>query len=365
MLVLVLSLAFAQGAEPTREAQVLELVLELERTGAGPHRIVHFPRVEAPLGAGRAYAARAPFLCGNSDQGSFDDGAARALVRRIGAIYGLHFEPDVERRFGAARAVLDGLDLAAGVGFELRGRRSEGRAAGDEPLEDTLDEFEWRVLAGQGVRVHVDDARRFRVWDGSDFCARMAYLAGVVAFLNEVTEGEDVEFGGFCFEQEARWQPAEIDASGARLAPLAPPPEGARWLEFRLEEPGTVRLHYRGRAELLSVEDNPFLTELSGRTAAQRSWVGDRRAGPSLLALALHSEPLEEGNAAPDWRLHWRQERAGRELEVQASPGSDLLFLPGAADLGEPFTLALELTPGVYRIYESRLGVSALPWRVR
>lgn len=360
MLALVLLLAVAQAGEPTRETQVLELLRGLEQAGEGHYPSACFALVEPAFGSGAAFEARAFIFCGNSDIGSFDDQEARGLVRRLGAIFGLELEPDVERRIGDGRALLDGFDSAAGVGFELRGRRGAAREAVEEPPEDTLDEFEWRVLAGQGVRVHVDDARRFRDWDGVTFSGLVAYLSGVVAFLNEVTEGEDVELGGLRFEREARWQPAELDLRGVRISGLSKLPSAH---EFRVEQAGKLLISCAGRTELLPAEDLAFGQGLAALSAEQRSWSGERRAGPSVLHLRLYAEPAESAEEVPyelpAFVVKLRQTRAGTEHVVAGVPRQTTLFLPSAIDLGEPFTLELEVARGLYRIEGARLGVSA------
>jgi hypothetical protein len=359
MLALVATFALLQGSGAEREARVLELVREIARDGTGFLGSAHFARIESEFGAGPFFEARVTLLCGNSDQGSFDDEAARKLVRRLGALYGLRFEPEVVRQIGSARAVLDGFDAARGIGFELRGRRGEGREALDELPENTLDEFERRVLAGQGVRVHVDGARRFRNLDGCEFQGLLAYLAGVVAFLNEVTDGEDVELGGLGFVQEACFTPFELEAGSARLLSPAPEFEGGR--SFRLAQRGTLRLPCRGRADLAPGEASVYLTGLTGRSDEERVWRGDRRAGPSSLVLEIYDMALEEGSLPPEWQLTWRQDQDGRALEVRAAPNSRLLFLPSEADPGAPFELELDLGPGQYRIDGARVGVSAVP----
>jgi len=347
------------ASAPTREEQVLTLVRELQEIDSLWYEISHFARLEA---VGRvAFEPRVSALCGNSVNGTFEDAEARVLVRRLGAIYGLTFAPDVEQTFGAGRAVLDGLDTAAGIGFELRGRRSgASTGAHDEAAEETLDEFEQRALAGRGLRVHVDDSARFLRYEGSSFLGTLAYLAGVVTFLNEVTEGEDVELGGLLYECEARALPTEIDTQAARLLPVeseAFSANGGRG--FRLEERGTIRLAFVGAPGLLA--PHRAFGE-SASSAAARAWNGTRRRGACVLALELISQPSGDPGLDsywPDFALRLEQESEGRVEVVRAPPRCPTLLLPSTIDLARPFTLVLELDPGEHHFEGVRLGVSA------
>jgi hypothetical protein len=241
MIALVLALLCAQSPEPTREERVLELVERIRPAWYTQYGNARFQAQPAPLGDGTVFLPRFGVHCANSDDGTFDDGRARALARELFAIYGLETVRDVPLHDGERAAVVDGIAYPSKLGFELRGQGvSEMRGvARPEPDETALDARDHAWIAAQGFRLHVADVDDHRQVAGDGFTATLAYLAGLVHFLDAATAGEDVDLGGLLFEREGTWA-WPVDEAVAGCADARVTDRRGRSLDLTVVRPCTL-----------------------------------------------------------------------------------------------------------------------------
>lgn len=359
MLALLLMAAGGQASElPSREERVLELL----RGIAGQH--VHYPRASfelapAPYGDGPVVVPFVQISCGNSDCGTFDDARARRLGLDLCRIYG--WQPARDQRLveDGKSVLLDGLDPNAKLGFKLLGRGIHemfAEALPEHPVT-AMDEGEFEWLRAEGYQLHVAGVERYRCNDGDEFTPTLAYLAGLVRFLNDSTEGEDVDLGGLLFEREATWP---WPAASELAVPQGIRAEGkGGWdLVLTAERAGTVRFACRGASEFgPPVVQSAFFqgTEIEHRGRP----LGPTTAGaPSMLLLPCHPQGFDESVRSPDLATRLRQRIGGREL-VHESP-TTMLFLLSTFDLARPFELELDLEPGRYSFHaHARIGGAA------
>ena len=362
MLSLLLVATLARTDEPTRAERVLALLSELSQARTWYYADTIFESVPPPLGDGPVLVPRvALVMCATRDHFALEDEHARRLGRELFAIYGLAPQANRREADGTRAVVLDGLDPAAGLGFELRGRLrppSEDALAGrtdwweevehEEPaVALDADEFAW--LTARGLRLHVADVESYR---GSleRFTPMLAYLASLVRFLNEVTTGEDVELGGLLFEREAVVEPRFDARDGLHVYELG----YARNLV--VDRPTTLTFAFSGRADLQAApeRDTWGIYETPDETLRRRDFHATRGA-PSVLY--LRGEAVADQGPRPDFRLRFRQRVDGSAVERE-SHGAPL-FLPSTVELSEPFELELELSPGRYSFGHIHLGTAA------
>jgi len=132
--------ALAQEPESTREERVLALVqgLGLGRQGWLARSTFQLDREKGA----HVVLPRIPIMFGNSYSGLFDAASARRIALEAFRAYGLDPRTDVALEQPGLRGVLDGLDEARRVGFELSGLpdpRAFLGAAEVEPAETGLD----------------------------------------------------------------------------------------------------------------------------------------------------------------------------------------------------------------------------------
>ena len=326
----------------TREARVLDLVRELEGAQRDVfwYRHARFEHEESSAGEGPVIRMRTFASCGN---GLCAPGAEalRALARELFAIYGL----EAVRGTEGAAAGLDVLDAGRRVGFELLPgdlRPEEARVEEDLALEEIA------ALERAGFRLHVAVLDRYLSTEKDVFTPTLAFLAGLVEFLNSVTDGEDVELGGFLFEREAQlaWPGGSALVLGPGVRLESEGTSFAHSVTIALREPGFVRASFAGAPDFQPPE--PWGT-YDAAALARRTLTGSTAGAPGVLALSI--VPLVDGIAQerPLARVRLVQERAGaRPLVHEGS--SPNLFLPGQFDLARPFVLELEFTPGRYRL---------------
>lgn len=320
--------------QETREERVLELVraFELRQPEVFWYGSAHFEHAEPAAGEGPRLVARTNALCGNR-LCTPEPEEMRALARELFTVFGL----DASGR--AAVPALDGFDRAHGVGFVVR--LGSIRSADEKRDEPSLDEL--AALRRGGLRVHVGSLDEYVSTEDDRFTPTLAYLGGLVGFLNEVTEGEDVELGGLLFEREATlaWpEPGRFELGpGVHWTPEGPPAPlpDARLLTF--ERTSVVRVPFEGAAALQSTLGAPSVLALSAVKAPDG--VREERLFP---APAEHARVIQ---TRPDGT---RLVHEARSLDV---------FLPDTFDLARPFVLELELGPGHYRLNaELRLGAA-------
>ncbi len=362
---MVLALAFVllltQAPAATREERVLELLGGIDTPGACAS--AHFRSVAPAVGKARVIEPLDLSSCGNSDNGTFDDARARQLALELCALYDLAAWRDQLVSEGGRSVLLDGFDPVHKLGFKLRGRgnlRTLGHALPEHDAT-ALDEGELAWLGAQGIRVHVADVDLYHVYDGDEFTPLLAYLAGVVRFLNEATDGEDVEVGGLLFEREASW-PWRAGAGVVTPEGIAASGGGGDDLELVVEQAGVVTFPCRGLPDFVVPAPRSFMAPESdaesSRTARMLS--GSTRGAPSVLVVPAHASPPEGTRPwrEPLFTLRVRQRQGETELVHESH--SFTLFLPSAFDLARPFELELELGPGRYSFWKAaRLGAAA------
>ncbi|HEX6883859.1 MAG TPA: hypothetical protein VF530_10805 [Planctomycetota bacterium] len=358
MLALLLLLGQAAPvAEPSREARVLGLLARAHMLGADYYPSARFAACASRFGGvPRVESADRSARCGNSNNGTLDAPVARRAALELCKIYGLTMEREYRLVEGPNSVVLDGLDPAARIGIDLEGEGSRGTLAEPLPEADvsalSAEEHEW--LTARGLRVHSDETTRHRRYDQDEFTPLLTYLAGVVRFLNEVTEGEDVDLGGLLFERDATW-----DWFAGSLAERT---GSIRLHDYGFEclEAGTVRLACRGLLDLGPPPEPGFLGPiLRDRGYADPLPMTGSGGRPTALVLQMHAWREEAtGTSTPEVSIVLRQRIDG--VERTHASRSFALFLPGNFDLAQPFELDLELTPGHYRFYfPARIGAAA------
>jgi hypothetical protein len=353
MIALALVLLAAQASEPSREERVLELLQRIRPRANGFYALARFEVRTTPLGSGALGFPRYGVLCSGLDEGTIDGARARALARELFAIYGLEVVPDLPLGGEGGLALIDGVAYPAKLGFELRGCsvRATGAQALREHADAELDAGELEWLGSQGFRLHVADVTEYRRIAGDEFSPTLAWLAGLARFLNEHTDGEDVELGGLLFEREGTWAwPA--DAAAVAVAGAHVTDRGGDWLELTVERGCTIAFASTAAGW------GPPETEAFLRPPAEPAPLqGSTRGAPSVILLDVVVDPLPSAapGTEPEVRLRVRQRDRVRE-----SP-SFAVFLTRDFDLAEPFEVELELAPGRYLVQgPARLGAARL-----
>ncbi len=364
--------AEAQDARPLgREERVIALLQRVARPDgwATGHWYPRSTFERLADGPAHAIVPRIPITCGNSRRGLFHASRARQLARDTFEIYGL--APRVDEGLASAhgRAVLDGYDVERRVGFELRGSGARARATGasaeseaaereldyglDDGLDDELDDAELRALEAQGVRIHVADVEDYPLMDGDQFTPTLAYLAGIVEVLNEVTEGEDVDLSAILL-RHAQHFPLPVVA----MAELAQ---------------GVIATRKETHAELVVRARATLHFELGGEHGVQPMdgrELRSRQAPPVLLEHPLPTlgapgvllldgcHPIgPHALAAGESHVTMRLLQAAAGLDVRA-PGV-MLFTSSHFDATSPFVVELELAPGTYSLRNPRVIVGS------
>jgi len=360
---LALALSLLQ-AQPTREERVLELVRGLQHeSGSGHYSRSRFERAPAPFGERSVFVAHyLDEMCLNSDEGTVTGARARRASLELCSIFGLALEPDRLVAEGEKSAVLDGLDPARRIAFELRGL--DDMDWNPEPLLEVgsaaLDASEYAWFAAQGYRVFVADLVRYRKLDGDEFTHTLAYLAGLVAFLDDVTDGEDVALGGLTFEREATWdwkKPIERALPGGLHWG---DPENAH--ELVADRATRFTLHCGGRSELgPPISDIWELHEDGAEERMRsRSLGSSTRGAPSVLVLGWHAARIDGQRSGDPPTVHIRVRQRQGETEFVHETDRFTAFFPSTFDLAQPFDVDFELAPGRYYVYgEARIGAAA------
>ncbi|MEQ1894938.1 MAG: hypothetical protein ABL998_20545, partial [Planctomycetota bacterium] len=283
--------------------------------------------------------------------GSIDRARSLELAARLCAAYGLSVQRELELELPDVSATLDVVDPDRRIALELSGPSAMDfsfatRVQEEEPAR-FLDEEERGRLRSEGWRLHCDELARHLNLDGEELGSRLAYLVGVVDFLNQVTDGEDVDLGGLLFERDATLQ-----LEGAWRGNI-----GADRL---------LVLTSRGRPDF-----RPHAYGYSFSHAEASDWIGrlpgdSTRCAPSMLLVPLLRVEPDESMSSGHARLRFRQQIDGVTQVIEGSPGSSCLFLPSSCDLALPFTLEIEADEGTYSFQQPcRVGAAASSVRPR
>jgi len=325
---------------------VLELLrnLELEEGSWRYHGTSFVPRKER----GEQLVPKFFLLCG-TESTEVDDERFRELGVDVLRIYGIRPDLDVAWSDEQGRARLDAYDPDRRLGFELRGR-GDGDLYTDssEDPAESLDDAELDRARGAGYRLYVADARAYRD-DEDGFTPALAFLAGLVRFLNENTDGEDVNLGGLLFEREASWTWRAQRAPGVHVA------IGGAETVITVERASTVSIPCGGLADFGPPEEHLLL----GFETTPPVMLSTTRGAPSVVATKFSVRPLAEDGPRPEFLVRYRQMLDGEELVHECH--SFVAFLPREFDLARPFVLELELSPGRYSFHggPARIGAAA------
>lgn len=351
------------GDAAAREARILEMLRRVDG-GPGAHWfwMTSFRKERAEDGfAEPVPVPHIPIMFGNSNNGVFDADEARARAIELFRVYGLEPEAGVKVEAGGGTAVLDGADRARKVAFELRGAPGTGAwgpEAKEEPVATGLEAAEYRGLQAEGWRVHVADVNLFGVADGDRFEASLAWIAGVVDFLNGVTDGPDVDLTALLFGWKQRFALPTREALGL--------PASARFVGREddevlvIEETATILLRFA------RPDGSP--SALGARGHVGTVWEVLERPLPTAGRPSLVEVPI--GRAPDGWRepanvsraplLRLRQERGEGRPPIVLESRSPMILTPSAFDAARPFDVEIVLEPGRYSMGDAIL-VATMP----
>jgi hypothetical protein len=335
----------AQDPADERERDVLSVLRRATELRGGRFSTSEFTHSRNAFGS-PVVLAQSPVFCGNSFGGSFDAGPARRLALELFRAYGWTPYADQVIREGGIATRLDGYDGEAKLGFKLRGAPiGAWTETKDEDERTGLSAAEFAQLAGDGIRLHVADLADYPLMDGDQFTPTLAYLAGVVEFLNTVTDGPDVDLQALLMQREQRFPfPEELSLppgvslertrdvlllSSTESVQVILPVGIASIIEVRKLSRMTVS-NYAGDYE-------DIRAEVWGEVDQALSTVGR----PTVLQLR------NDWGAGAHVALRVHQE-GPRPLKVATT--SAVVFLPSTFDARRPFTLMITLVPGVTRI---------------
>lgn len=327
----------AAGSE--RVEAVLRVLTSGAAGGSGWFHRSSFERGKDPQG-NPTVLPRIPIMFGNSQNGVFDANRARALASELFAAYGL--QPGADHRVAAdgVEATIDLYDPERRVGVELRGALEplpRGFAKPEEePAGAALDDVELARLAASGYRIQRVDLFQFPLMDGDQATPTLAYLAGIVEFLNEVAGGPEVDLTAVLAMERMRiaLPEAQVD-SGVRCM-------DGHTFEADAEATLTFALDPAQGYER-AVASNKFRRENGWHTAEP----APKGSGPLLI----------EVRARRPVALTVEQDGA-RPLRIEAA--GSLAFLPPRFDPNRPFRVTLRLQPGSTEV-EPHLVLYGLP----
>lgn len=326
------------SAPPSRTAAVLAVLRRIPTTNSHVQDTPLLPQ-QNEYGC----AEIAPHLagCGLGWQQAFDLDLARELARDLCRAYGLEVQRDVPAPGGVA-ARLDAFDAARGIALELVGTVDRSHPlpvlAEEAPVEH-LDREECAALRRAGVRVHAARAQAF--WfaaSGDRLTPTLGYLASVVTFLNDHTDGDDVDLSALV-PARAMWIPLP------RPTPATPPGVAVRVEDdvLLVEASKAATLTFAIDPAHALVARGPLAADPGQRPLAPRSPGAPlRNAGRPVLMLI----PGLAGTGAV--RLAIRQSDGRRDREATTADGS-VLVVPGGIDTTKPWTLQITVEPGTYR----------------
>jgi hypothetical protein len=318
-----------------REAGVLAVLRKLDALEQSWLPMSSFRITPSPLGCPQVLP-HIPISCGNSRMGVFDATRARRLARELFAVYRLDAKADVPVREPGVEAVLDGYAAGRKVGFELRGIAppTPGMEA-EALLEDAgagLDDGELAKLRQAGIRVHIADLKNYPLMDLDQYTPTLAWLASVVAFLDEVTDGRGVPLDAVLWQRRQRF-------------PLGPLPE-AKGVAQQVSN-GYLVLEVAASTTLTATVDGSGCEESPDAQSRTGKWVA--REQPVATAGQITRVTLGIGTSAKGTSLRITQELGdGPTVDVQAYGAS--VLMPSTFDGGKPFTIVLKLEPGTFYV---------------
>lgn len=366
------SAAPAPSGNEQREARVLEILQAFAQSRGGCSTSFWNSTMRAqPVGeAGTedVYLPEIPICFGSSLMGVFDTGTARKLALELFRAYGLELEADAALDTAGVHARFDGLDRARSIGIKLRPATRRDPLGGSAPVEaerERLDPDEVRVLRQANWKLHVASADRYELMDRDELTPTLAYLSGVIEFLNSVTDGPDLDVRSILMGDRQLFEvDGERELGLVRSDALTTQgDEGyqdfelaqARTLTLRFPRPGTGAPELRSRSGWGSQQrqDQPApSTPLS---------TAGRISALTLPVQALGYEVGAGGAVRPSVLVRSRlvQTREAGAAPLVLETRGAFAFTPSAFDAARPFELEFELPAGRYRLFR-KLSISSL-----
>lgn len=295
-----------------------------------------------------------PTSCGGGGETVFECERARRYAIRIFAAFGLDPARDVGVREPGVCALVDGVDAATGLGFELREYRAlldwreRNSMSFIETIEERgpehglrreseveyLDDAEAAQLRARGWQIHVDAPRD--VLGTEDFTPSLAYVAGVISFLDDATDGPAVDLGGPLLQRQIYLYLPGCSAEHAGRSGPGPASElevgaGALPLVWQLGDDPRCAVVERYR--------RPDRIE---REAVVRADMPSTRGRIAAVRFAI-----EGGTSNVRWRLI-------QELPdvnwIRIETSAQTIFTPPSFDAARPFRIEADLGNGKYLV---------------
>ena len=290
-----------------------------------------------------------PISYGNSYSGIFDVGRARKLAAQAFRAYGL----DPRARDVAAEghvAKIDGVDQKTKIGFEIRlPDKAEGFLGAKlptEPASERLTSEGLDALEREGYELHVVDGEQYPVMDGDSFTTELAYLAGIVDFLNAVTDGPDVDLGAVLYGEFAGWTPHAAGKVTCSKGGKVTAKDGTLRAYMPRGGKVTLRLDPTDLLVLPESDEKPRYWNRDTLVPATRAVSTEGRICVVCVDVVLE-RPEKEGVRPKVCVL---QEEDGEAKATKVTSRSGKVFLPTRFDAARSFEIELELGVGVWRI---------------
>jgi len=364
-----LALSAGSPGEAEREAQVVAMLQRLaeERPQSSWlwSSIMHRAAATEAT-AGVTYVPRIPISFGNSAMGLFDSGRARLMAVEVFRAYGIELETGAALDTPSVHARLDGADRARKIAFKLRGANEEndgrtrpviggGKA---ESASSDLDATELAALVENGWKLHVTSIDNYPLMDGDQLTPTVAYLAGVIEFLNAVTDGPDLDLRSVLMGVRQRFEvPSLADLGLGKGAPRSIGNQesldefelgSARTVTLRFNQPGSRPPTLLGRGRTTELQPPA--------TPAERAKALSTAGCISALQIPIS---VREITRAETLRIRLTQVREPGAKPLLIEARSKLVFTPSSFDAARPFELEISLPAGEYYLLNS-LDVSVL-----
>jgi hypothetical protein len=268
-----LAISAGGGDGADREARVLALLqreADAHRVGYGWLWSSSMVRgVGFPEETEHVYVPSIPIMFGNSSTELFDAGSARKLASEIFRAYGLECESGVILETPAVHASLDGANRERKLGFKLRGVivRNEIEDLGEaEPSATDLDAGERAALEKDGWKLHVADVRHYRFMDGDQLTPTLAYLCGVVEFLNSVSDGPDLDLRSVLMGERLCFPVPDLKGLGLAGGESKPSNADETYQEFETKDMRTLTLRFNAKES-----GSPVVRARGWRAVAERN----------------------------------------------------------------------------------------------
>jgi hypothetical protein len=294
--------------------RVLQVIRELQSEGSDvwyPSAVFEKRSLQGMPARLIGYVPRDCVVVQRTEVPFFDLARARRHAITLFACYGVTLSSDVELKSGAR---LDGFDPESGLGFLLR---------------EVQPDVSWvSELAARGVHVQVSVPQRS---DGDELIPVLAYLAALVEFLNEHTDGPDVDLTPALWSERQRFHVgASVPRDRDCLVRFAAPTAGIRTVVIPVDP---------DRCEVETI------FAYQGRRALHK-WLPIARpysTSGKISILAPRTMQVQRSGKILPWGLV--QELAdGGELRIESQ--GFVIFTPPSFDAARPFHLEIDLEPG-------------------